>query len=131
MGMIFILVTQLRNLTDRRVGFRVDDGYCSIPDLPPRKTRMVKLSRILRFSRERGSDWKIRILVDNQFTGIELRSWVVLKYVRVLFRNERNENGLDVLCVEAVPENCSDYFLRHKLFIFLANFFCFRSIFFL
>ncbi|KAL7150729.1 hypothetical protein ABFS83_05G132800 [Erythranthe nasuta] len=122
MGKIFPLFTQLRNLTQRSIRFGVDGQCCLLPVLPPGKTRSVKLHRILRYSREYGSPgWRIRVLTDDyRFTGIELAPSVLLSSVRIVFTQE---NGSGVLCVDGVPENCSDFLLRHKYFGCMRNIF--------
>ncbi|KAG8381887.1 hypothetical protein BUALT_Bualt05G0019500 [Buddleja alternifolia] len=124
MGKIFVLITQLRNSTNQRIGFRIDDddGYCPLPDLPPEKTRKVKLSAILRCCRRRESaDWTIDVLIDSEFTGMQLKPKDVLNYARIVFEYETNRDGPGVACVNGVPENCSDFFFRLKFFGWMRN----------
>ncbi|PIN18406.1 hypothetical protein CDL12_08906 [Handroanthus impetiginosus] len=121
MGKLFVLISQFVNKTNRLVGFEVSpDGYCPVRDLPPDKTRQVKLSRILRCVRKRGPDWKIRVLIDDQFTGIELNQEFVLKCTRILFRFGDGTDS-NVLLVEGVREKSIDLWLRHKYFGFTRN----------
>lgn len=118
MDKILPLITQLRNLSDWSVTLQVDGGYnLRLPVLQPGKTRSIKLYRIQEFSGERWPHhWKIRVIVDKRFTGIELDPYDIMVNVRILFRQETSENGSGVLCVEGVHENRgSDYLLRHKL----------------
>lgn len=112
MDLIFVLVTQLINLTTSNLVFEVDRGRRLLPELPPGKTRFVEQSRILRRLGE-SEDWKIRVFLDGEFTGMELDPVIVLKYVRLVFRVDR-----DVLWVYGVRENLgSDVLFRHRFII--------------
>lgn len=126
--LIFILLTQLINETNFTIDFQVTgrDGRRLLPELQPGRTRFINTSRVLRRLREHNPDpgWKIRVLIDGKFTGIELDPEVLTGHVRVVFRLIVDGVGSGiVLCVLGVPENCSDYVLRCRLVNCLFSFF--------
>lgn len=113
MGRLFAFITQLQNLTSRQVEFRVPNWFHTVRNLPSQRTRIIKQHRIVRYCRENGPEWTIGVLIDGEYTGMEIRSSDLLEYARIVFRYVRNEEGQDVLCVEGVKENkTSDYILR-------------------
>lgn len=118
MGLIFVLLTQLINLTSFELGFEVDRNRRLLPKLLKGKTRFAKQSRIFRRIRDSDPGWKIRVLIEGEFSGIELDPTVILDFVRLVFRiEEKEEDGskTNVLCIDGVRENHgSDFLLRHK-----------------
>lgn len=118
MDLIFVLLTQLINLTPFDLDFQVHHGPRLLPKLRRGKTRFARLSRILRQIRESDPGWKIRVLIGGEFTGIELDPQVMLNFVRVVFRVE-DESSSIVLCVDGVRENRgNDFLLRHRFIYF-------------
>ncbi|KAL3839332.1 hypothetical protein ACJIZ3_023923 [Penstemon smallii] len=121
MKKIFIHITEFQNwINDVPVGFRVVDDLYRIRDLPPGKTQQVKVDPIIRCCKRNEYEWNIGVFLDGNFTGLEISPLDVIVYARLIFRHE-NKDGTNVLVVEGIREENSDYLLRLKFFGFMRN----------
>lgn len=119
MAIFDLMTTQMVNLTHWGFAFEVEGGgVCPLKALPPRKKRTIGLSRLIRLCRKRGSaDWRIRVLVDNVFTGTYLHAYIhLLKFTRIVFTyGPPNADDRSIVpLVVGIKEKDIDYLLRLK-----------------
>lgn len=118
MEKILVHITELRNKTNQVFEFEVENEYFHIRALPPAgKKRHVKLWKVLEACRKHGcAQWKIRFMMNKEFTGVEINAYQLLKYARIIIKLESTGEGLYLPYLEAIPEEPVDHLLRLKLF---------------
>lgn len=112
MAYFFVLTTLIINLTPFVLGFKVvgQRGRRILPELLPGGSRLTDLGPAQKL--DRGS--KIQVLLDGEFSGIELKPEVIVKNIRVVFRIDSN-----ALIVDGAPEIVclKEMLYRHRLVV--------------
>ncbi|KAL2547949.1 uncharacterized protein Fot_09479 [Forsythia ovata] len=105
--------TLLLNLTDKLVEFEASQRNCRLPSLMPGGKGQVMLWKILNIMRKYESEELLfKVLMDKEFTGLVLNSEHFLRHVKIVFRIQRDQNGIFVAIAQGIKETEIDIILR-------------------
>ncbi|XP_075524214.1 uncharacterized protein LOC142556623 isoform X2 [Primulina tabacum] len=116
MEKVLVHITELRNQTNQVIEFEVENRYFHLRASPPGKKRHVKLWKVLQACRKHNSPkWKIRFMMNKEFSGLEINANLLLNYARIIIKLESVGEGTPYLpYLEAIPEKPIDRWLRLK-----------------